>query len=524
MQRRTLTNTFVALSITALSVLGAHAFADGVPLHDGLLSYWPLDEGAGIVAGDASPGGSIIDNGELRDGPTWLSGKFGAGLGFAGAENVLIPNSADMDINSNAVSLSTWVKLDKMPSDIAGSFAGIYDSQPDNYVLYLDKNSNELRFKVTDANGASTSAHPGVPASMLDTTSWHHVMGVYDGSVGSVKIYWDGAQVDLASLPTTVGTVRPGQVAGLGAQTTTDAPHTASNFYEGGIADLAIWNRPLGVAEAEYLFNSGAGSTVGGANPSIAAVAPLSPTAPTAQPVIHYTFDGDLTNQGSGGSALDGVFHDGPAMAGPQYTGAGSSQGLNFSSNPEATNSVDNEGADAGQYLSVDYTLPEQGSIALQFSSEASFNFQSLWGNSVHANAWEAWVYGNERLSARANNASNAANLDYLLTLVGGVGEEHDIVFTWERDGDQLESKLYIDGELREIAAESWLDPGGVFYLGGGPGNHLSRGVFGDLRIYDVALAAGEVLYLSRVPEPNALAIGLLWLTAMGSRRRRATA
>src|SRR5690606_20600024 len=132
-------------------------------LHDGLVSYWPLSEGSGTVAGDAAPGGTVADNGELRNSPTWIDGKFNAGLQFTGADAnqqyVLIPNSADMDIGTSAVTVSAWVKLDTLPSGIAENFAGIVDSAgaSDAYNLYLDKNANELRFKVTDNAGVSTS-------------------------------------------------------------------------------------------------------------------------------------------------------------------------------------------------------------------------------------------------------------------------------------------------------------------------------------------------------------------------------
>src|SRR5690606_12969082 len=172
-------------------------------------------------------------------------------------------------------------------ADLPGSFGAVFDSQPDNYVLYLDKGANELRFKAVDANGTSTSGvHPGIPASMLDTSGWHHVMGVYDGSQGVSKIYYDGNLVDVSSIHTTVGTVRSGQVSGIGGQPETAEPHNPSNFFQGGIADVGIWNRALGDAEAQYLFNAGSGNAVGAANAAIDTT-PLA-VAPAATPVIYY--------------------------------------------------------------------------------------------------------------------------------------------------------------------------------------------------------------------------------------------
>ena len=64
-------------------------------------------------------------------------------------------------------------------------------------MLYLDKSANELRFKVTTADGVA--ARPGIPASLLDTTSWHHVMGVYNGAKSEAAIYFDGQLASVLS-------------------------------------------------------------------------------------------------------------------------------------------------------------------------------------------------------------------------------------------------------------------------------------------------------------------------------------
>ena len=74
------------------------------------------------------------------------------------------------------------------------AFAGIFDSDQDSYVLYLDKANNELRFKVTDLDG--TAERPGIAAADLDSTRWHHIAGVYDGATGKAFIYMDGVLKD----------------------------------------------------------------------------------------------------------------------------------------------------------------------------------------------------------------------------------------------------------------------------------------------------------------------------------------
>lgn len=530
----------IAASV-AVCALGALvcASANAALLQNGLISYWPLNEGTGTTANDVAPSGGVADNGTFQTGvginaPAWISGKFNAGLKFTGTEGVLIPSSSDMDINAKAVTLSAWVKLDLLPGDAAlGSFAGIFDAVSDSYVLYLDKTAAELRFKATDNAGVSTGAHPGIPASMLNKTDWFHVMGVYDGTIGSSKIYLNGNLVDTSSLPTNVQLVKTGQITGIGSQPATTTPFApmAGSFFQGGIADVAVWNRALGGAEAQYLYNSGTGNAVGATNPDIAPLPPLVATPPSAQPVIYWKLDGDLKNYGTGGAALDAVLADGPDATGPHFAPSKVGQGLDLRANPTATNST----ATNGDYLSVNYTLPDKGTIMMNFQDMTWFDFNSLWSNSAHGNAWEAWIYGVGRLSSRANENTSNANLDYYLPLQGAnaAAAPHNVVFTWEKNGTLSSNKLYVDGILRDQFVETWRAPGTTFFVGGGLGvtggaNHLGKGIYDEVRVYDVVLNDSEVLALSQVPEPASVALVCMGLIAAAfcgrGQHRQATA
>lgn len=472
-----------------------------VPLQDGLISYWPLNEGSGTTAADSGPAGSVLDNGEVRNGPTWIDGKFGAGLQFNGVDqDVLIPASTDMDFNSSGLTLSAWVKLDQLPADIAGGFSGIYDSDPDNYVMYLDKGNNELRFKATTSGGGAE--RPGIPARDLDTTTWHHVMGVFDGIKGSNEVYFDGQLADRHSAIGLVDIVRAGQIASIGSQPGVDPPHEPSSLFQGGVSDVAVWNRALGQAEAEYLYNSGTGNAVGAANPNISPASSLTPVQPTAQPVIYYDFNGNMANQGTGGPTLDATLNDVAGRNDTLYTATTFGQGLNLTENPLST-STD---TDPGDFLSVDYKLAESGTIAMQVSLDKLYNYQTLWANSSQANDWEAWVYEDGRFAARADRG--AARLEYNVFLFEDSLAEHHYAYTWERDGDSLIASIYIDGEFQGQSTGPWRDPGDTFFLGGGPGNHLGSSIFDEFRIYESALSEAEILYLSMNAPETTLLVG----------------
>ncbi|MCC6493423.1 MAG: LamG domain-containing protein [Pirellulales bacterium] len=498
--------SFVAMGSVAaafgLGVMCQSALA--VPLYDGLISYWPLSEKSGGIASDAAPGGSVDDNGTLRNSPAWINGKFNAGLQFNGVDqDVLIPASADMDINTNGVTLSAWVKLDQLPAEITGSFAGIFDSAPDNYVMYLDKGNNELRFKATNASGVSTvsAQHPGIRASLLNTTDWIHVMGVYDGDAGRAKIYFNGQLADLTSQVSGAnlyeGPVRAGQIAGIGAQPAATDPFAPTNLFKGSIADVAVWNRALGGAEAQYLYNGGAGNPVGAGNPNLPPLPPIAPVLPTAQPVIYYKFDGNLTNSGTGGGSLDAVLQGTQPV---QYATTNYGSGLDLSQNPLGTASTTGE----GDYLSVGYTLTDNGTIAARFTAVQLQNFVTLWSNSSHENDWESWIYGDGRIAARADRATPIV-AENIFMLDDPTASNH-YAFTWQRTGADVLVRLYVNGEFVDERLGAWRDPGDTFFIAGGVAgagsNNYGTGVYDEFRVYDAALSEAEVLYLSQNAPP----------------------
>lgn len=488
----------------AVTFCGGDSQAQGGQLHEGLVGYWALNGNAL----DTAPAGTVADNGEVRNGPTWLADKFGGGVQFNGtSQGIVIPASTDLNMATTGVTVSAWVKLDLLPSAIPTSWTGIYDAAPDNYVLYLDKANNELRFKATTTAGVSSAAHPGVPASMLNTTGWHHVMGTFDGTAGASKIYFDGNLVDVSSVLAVNGVVRSGQIAGIGAQPKVEAGNPLETFFAGAVADVAVWNRTLGSAEAQYLYNGGAGNAVGAANPNIAP-AMVTPAAPAAQPVIRWAFDGNLNNTGTGGAAYNAVLHDEPGRNDALYTSNATGQALDLRGNPDTPSTATN-----GDYLSVDYLLTDAGTIELSFTPDKFYDFQALWSNSVHGNAWESWVTAGGNVAARANNATAGSALDFHLPITGGLDDTHHIAFTWVRNGSTMDSRLYVNGVLRETTTETWLAPGATVFLGGGLGvtggaNDLGSGVYDEFRIYNVALSEGEILYRALgVPEPASVVL-----------------
>lgn len=186
---------------------------------------------------------------------------FGGALTLSGTNQyVEIPASESLDLDSNSVTISMWVRLAELPSQIAGSFAGLYDSVPDCYVLYLDRGSKEIRFKVTNRDGRAT--RPGIPESALQLGTWHHVVGVANGNAGPVSgqalIYLDGRLMDAHSGADGQNhrflndLIQTGQTAAMGRN-----GDQATNWFKGAVDDIAIWRRALRAAEVRQIFEAG---------------------------------------------------------------------------------------------------------------------------------------------------------------------------------------------------------------------------------------------------------------------------
>ena len=207
-------------------------------LTSNVVSYYQLDS-VGVLGSDTMIYDATIyaNNGITKSGPVISEGLLGNAMSFDGIDDyVQFASSPSFNV-SGAVSVSVWIKLAYLPSELPLSYGAVFDSESDNYVLYEDKGNNQLRFKVTTSNGA---ARPAISAVDLKTGVWIHVAGVYDGV--NAMIYLNG--ILKGTLPLT-GTVNTGQVAMLGKSGTSGTP----SYFKGSIDDLQIFNKAISPAE-----------------------------------------------------------------------------------------------------------------------------------------------------------------------------------------------------------------------------------------------------------------------------------
>jgi len=332
---------------------------------------------------------------------------------------------------------------------------------------------------------------------------WCHLAITWDKNDTSgenLKLYVDGKLSSVANLSWTA----PGAYLCFGGGNTGN--DTATGAYD----DIRVYDSVISGSE-------------------VAALAGASPDVIVPTPKIHYAFEGNLNNGGSLGAANNGIHVDGSAGA-LSYTAGVVGQGVSYDNVKDTMIN--------GDYVSSGYTLTNAGAISVWYKPEESFDWNSVWDNSVSAGDWEGWIYSPtsstpNALRARLKNTtsnqitSRALSEIYASThggsTTGWENEWYHFVYTWDKTANTI--SLYVNGKLVENAliGSNWVNPGTFFLGGGNDGNEYAVGVFDELMLFDQHLTSAQAKALYEIPEPGTLVL-LISALALCGLRRKATA
>jgi len=203
---------------------------------------------------------------------------------------------------------------------------------------------------------------------------------------------------------------------------------------------------------------------------------------------VHLKLDGDLVDSAGGD-------HNGTLING--------SRGKHQYVSGKLGDALDLENGDyttGGDGVSVQYTMTDSGTVALWYNPRRTYNYNTIYDNSVHPDDWECWIYPDGRLRARVEG-DTAVTAD--LVSLSSDGDPRDewfhVAFVWTRTGTStVDTGLYVNGVLQDTNSGTWVGPGGTFFLGGGnTGNDFGDGAWDDVRIYDRVLSEAEVRSLA---------------------------
>lgn len=232
----------LSLLLTALLAVGLNSGAaettiTGGSLEDNLVAEYRFDTGAGDTAYD-----SAGNNDGAINGATWDSSLKGKAINFPNGNGVVsIPNSASLDnsFSGSEVTVSMWL-YPRSGSDWKDYWSINGASGEVHRMEQSGGGPDSLYFALADSTGSKGDIHSD---SILETNSWNHVVGVYDGS--EMRMYVDGEQVASRSFSFTLG------------GTSGNLEFNPSESEDAKIDNLKIFNNVLNSPQIKTLHNSG---------------------------------------------------------------------------------------------------------------------------------------------------------------------------------------------------------------------------------------------------------------------------
>lgn len=249
----------VAMALASLNSSALQAQADFVTAVTSThpLAYYRLDGPSGKSQVGATTWRST--------GGVTSAGKFAK---FDGHDGVITTTQSG-GINT-AATIMAWVNLAALPSKEGRILYVAGESQSGNDLDLQFEPDNALRFFT--AGGGNLTYIPPV-ATLLN--QWHLIVASLD-TVSQVRvIYWDGKQV-----ATDKGGGRAGKT---NVFTIGESLVFTGRFFNGGIKDVALWNRALKAAEVTAIYTAGksAASPADASSPS-ASTGTIPTTGPFA--------------------------------------------------------------------------------------------------------------------------------------------------------------------------------------------------------------------------------------------------
>ena len=211
-------------------------------LLNGLIAWWKFDETSGTVAYDSSGNGN---DGNLTNGPTWVTGKIGGALSFDGIDDYFEVSSRKWGID-NLLSLSLWYKIESTTSGAAFSLGS---SLLENEILLMLNPNIKFYHHKSHQNWA-----------LLQTSSqislWSHFVGLFSNGFASdqMKLFVNGnsvnAEYSTSGSPALLSDIEDRKLK-IGHRVNN------SNAYKGLIDDVRIYDRVLTTAEVQALYQLG---------------------------------------------------------------------------------------------------------------------------------------------------------------------------------------------------------------------------------------------------------------------------
>jgi hypothetical protein len=244
-------DTSIYVNVSAVDADYMYGFTN---FDDSLVGWWRMDN-------DSSAGennSKVLDwsgkgfNGTVTNASSNISGKFAGSFEFFGTgEYIRMPDIAQTDTVTQ-LTVSAWVKPRAADAGIL-DIVTKYRSGFGSWSLFRnggEKYSFEVRNKSNQAAGA-------VSDSTYADTTWHHVVGTYNGTY--IQVFVDGVAADSTPAALTNPIIDTAYPVCLGKQSGGAlACDTSGSQMNGTIDEVLIFNRSFSAQEIAALYNASA--------------------------------------------------------------------------------------------------------------------------------------------------------------------------------------------------------------------------------------------------------------------------
>jgi hypothetical protein len=292
-----------------------------------LLGAWSFEEGVGTRAYDNS---ANLNNGELRDGPTWGTGKVGGGLTLDGTnDRVVVDNPDTFSYTGGNMTISAWVNISASDTGVSYIASKPWNSNY-NYFIYIGA-GRDIALYVASPGAVSGTVYA---ATTLASSTWTHITGVLKADK-SMEIYINGALSNTSShtitnwadgtdshLPLQIGCLFPFAAGWVG---------NAGQCLNGSVDEVKIYSRALTAKEidAEYdahIAGNPTGLSLNAVTPGVSQTAAFDVVSQTDAPGYNLSINQNQ-NLTSGGNSISGVSG---SIASPVTWSEASTKGLGF--------------------------------------------------------------------------------------------------------------------------------------------------------------------------------------------------
>ncbi|WP_414838079.1 LamG domain-containing protein [Candidatus Nanosalina sp. VS9-1] len=199
-----------------------------------LIGYWPLNENSGKAYDHSGNDNHGTVNGGVTQGTTGLLGD--NAYNFNGSDSYV---DYGFSKNFSKVSMFCWIYITDISNydSLISKYGGENSVGGRSYEL-LQNDQGGIRFHTSDDRFDSDS--------QIQESQWHHVGATWDGN--QARIFIDGKQ-DNSSQNLTHNTNNITWQTGRSPRST--------NYTQGKISEVRIYNRPITEREVQYLYQVG---------------------------------------------------------------------------------------------------------------------------------------------------------------------------------------------------------------------------------------------------------------------------